>query len=117
MSLPSGKLDRRVTIERDGVETGRNEFNEPILAPPVSFTVWASYRRATARERVSGSEVGAEVSSVFEIRWSQRVRNIDPLWSLIYEGSRYDIIGVFEIGRREGLRIEAIARAERPVDG
>lgn len=115
--MKSGDLDRRVTIQRDGIETGRDEFNEPIYAPPQSFEVWASYRRATARERVSTQEVGAEVSSIFEIRWSQRVRNIDPLWRLIYEGNRYDIVGVFEIGRRVGLRIEAIARAERPVDG
>lgn len=35
-----------------------------------------------------------------------------PLWWLTFDGRTFDIVGIKEIGRREGIEITAAARAE-----
>lgn len=107
----AGRLDRRITLQRYAVSY--NAANEPDESwTPDAAPVWASWRRASARETLASAEVRAAVSDIFEIRYSAAVADLNPKDRLVYGGRTYDIAGVTEIGRREGLRIEAAARAD-----
>lgn len=110
--MKAGPLDRRVTIERAQTvqDPGSGQEVETWHGfPPVS----ASWRRASARETLASAEVSAAVSDVFEIRWSPVVADLNPKDRLIYDGRTYDIVEATEIGRRVGIRIGAVARADQ----
>lgn len=110
----AGKLDRRITLQR--ATTAPDEYGEPIETWADLATVWASRRRASARETLAGAEVSAAISDVFEIRYDSAWSDLSPLDRLVFEDRTYAIETVDEIGRREGLRIGAIARAETIED-
>jgi SPP1 family predicted phage head-tail adaptor len=84
----------------------------PIEGYTALATVWASWRRASARETLAAAEVNAAATDVFEIRYSSTVSELNPKDRLRYQGNDYDIQAVAEIGRREGLRIDASKRAD-----
>jgi SPP1 family predicted phage head-tail adaptor len=109
----AGKLDRRIRLERAAVTqdegSGENVETWATLGPA---KIWARWRRASARETLAAAEVSAEVADVFEIRWDSSVSSVNPKDRLIYEDRVYAIATVDEIGRREGLRIAASARAD-----
>lgn len=105
-------LDRKVTLETRVSMQDTNTGEDAVSWVPL-VTVAASWRRASARETLASAEVQATASDVFVIRYSSAVKASDPLnRRLIYEGRTYDIAGVTEIGRREGLRIDALARTD-----
>lgn len=106
----AGKLDRRIFIDRPTVT--QNTLGEEITVWVQAARVWASWRRASARETLAGAEIAATVSDIFEIRYSSQVADVEPKWRLTYEGTEYDIETVDEIGRRVGLRIGAVARSD-----
>lgn len=108
--LPAGPRRRRISIEMPSPyqdETGQ----EVARWAPVA-SVWASWRRASARETLAASEVSAEATDIFECLWSNLVADVDSKCRLVFKGRVYDISAVTEIGYREGLRIQAAARAD-----
>jgi SPP1 family predicted phage head-tail adaptor len=113
--MKAGSLDRRITLLR-GIET-RNQFNEPILSWAPVATVWASKEDIRDAERVASQEVGADITSRFQIRYSSAVADVNPKDRLQLDDKVYDIVAVKEIGRRDGLEISAIARADQPAVG
>jgi len=106
----AGKLDRRVTIRRQG--TARNEFGEPTGSYADYLIVWASKRGLYSSESRKADEMGASAASVFEIRYSTEASAITPLDRLAIDGRDYDIQSIEEIGRRVGYRIIAVARTD-----
>lgn len=109
--MKAGKLDRRITVRRATVT------QHPVTGLPVETwadvaTVYASWRRASARETLAASEIGAQVTDVFECRWSAITASITPLDRVAYLGREYNLSGVTEIGRRVGVRLDGMARAE-----
>lgn len=108
--MQAGKLDRRIRLER--ATESRDAFNNAIKDWSTLATVWASKQDVRDSERLAAQEVGAEITTRFQIRWSSEVADISPLDRLVYEGKTYDIAAVKEIGRREGLEVTAAARAE-----
>jgi len=109
--MEAGKLDRRITLQR--FTTTKNEFNEDVQTWADLATVWASKEDIRDSERWQASEVAAEVTTRFRIRWSNTVKDIDPRDRVLFDGRIYAINAVKEIGRRVGLEITAAARAER----
>jgi SPP1 family predicted phage head-tail adaptor len=107
--MRAGKLDRVVTIRRKGV--GRNAFNEEVEDWHDLVSTRASMRTATTNERLASSQIGAEITNVFEIRRSATLATVTPKDRIECSGVEYDISGVEEIGRR-GFRITATARAD-----
>lgn len=69
----------------------------------------AKYIPAMRREifETAGREVKMPV--VFEVRSDTLTRQVRETWRIEYAGDIYDIKGVQEVGRRKGLRIEAVA--------
>ncbi|MEC9433876.1 MAG: phage head closure protein [Pseudomonadota bacterium] len=111
--MRSGDLDRRVTLQR--ATSVQDALGEPIQTWADIATVWAKKieSRRQAREAPDAGEARAALTRrTFEIRWSTTVADLGPLDRLVFEGRIFDILGVSEIGRREGLSIEAVARAE-----
>lgn len=109
--MDAGKLDRRITIER--FTTTRDAFNNPIetWAPLVTRTPAAKLDIRDS-ERWTAQEVGAEITTRFQIRYSSVVADVNPKDRVLYDGKTYGIVGVKEIGRRDGLEITAAARAD-----
>jgi SPP1 family predicted phage head-tail adaptor len=111
MALQAGDLDRRITIERF-TET-RDPFNNPVKSWAPLATVWASRADVSDSERLAAQEIGAEITTRFRIRWSRALSDVDPKDRVRFDGRLYDIVGVKEIARREGLEITTAARSER----
>lgn len=108
--MEAGKLDRRITIER--ATESRDEFNNVVLVWSALAVVWAEKAEIRDSERVAAQEVGAEVTTRFRIRYSSVVADVNPKDRIAFGGRIYDIVGVKEIGRKEGLEITAAARAD-----
>jgi len=109
--MRAGKLDRRLTIRRL-TETGRNNYNEPIVDWADVATVWAQQRPERGSERVAASQLAGTSVMTFHIRYRADVTVKDRL---VYEGRKYEIIAPpREIGRRVVTEIDAIARADDP---
>lgn len=106
--MRAGRLDRRLTLYRP-VE-GDDGFATVDDGPGAVATVAASRRDVKAGEGFQASGVEAETWVVFEIRWSRTVAPIDTTWTVCCEGRFYNVTGVRELGRREGLEISAAER-------
>lgn len=103
-------LDRRIRIERN--TPVQDEYGQEIENWSELVTLHASWRRASAKETLASAEVSATASDVFEIRWSPAWSSVNPRDRLVYDGRTYDIASIQEMGRRDGIRINALARAE-----
>jgi SPP1 family predicted phage head-tail adaptor len=69
----------------------------------------ARYIPAMRREIFEAAGREVKVPVVFEVRSDTLTRQIDETWRIEYDGLTFDVKGVQEIGRRDGLRIEAMA--------
>lgn len=107
----AGKRDRRIKVQRATSYT-RNALGEQIPTWSTIATVWASWRRASARETLAAAEVSAIVTDVFEILWQPALADLGPQDQLLFGGRAYDIADAVEIGRRNGIMITGSARRE-----
>lgn len=118
--MRAGKLDRRITIEvrAAGSPMPKDEFGEPIYSWSTFAEVWATKKDVTSRERFAPitSQVIADVDTVFSTRWFPLGAEVQADTHRIRYAERlYNIVGVAEIGRRQGLEISTTARAEEKV--
>lgn len=109
-------LDRRIAIERRSVQ--RDGFGEGIEV----WTTLVDRRPAKLNalrgdERFVSDQKVARVQVEFIIRYSDSLADLNPLDRIVDEPFVYDIISVTPIGRREGWRIVASARAEEEEGG
>lgn len=108
--LRAGQLNRRLSLSRPTLTP--NGFGEEVETLTEVATVWASYEPLSDAEQRRAAEVGATMTARFQIRLSSQVADCDPTWRATFNGRPFDIVGVKEIGLREGLEISAVARAE-----
>lgn len=109
--MDSPKLDREITLERFTATQDEGSGEDIQVWAPIA-TVWASKRDISDGEKFAASEVVAEMSTRFQIRWDQSWSDLNPKDRVVYEGRIYGIVGVKELGRRDGLEITAAARAD-----
>lgn len=107
----SGKLDRRIVIQRATLV--RNAFGEQIETWGTLKEVWAGVRPVSDGERMRAREVAAEITTRFVVRYSAQLSDLSPKDRVLYQGRVFDIIGLKELGRREGWEISANARADQ----
>lgn len=109
--MRAGDLDRRITIRRftSTIDPGSGQQIEEWAD---LTTVWASWRRASAREQLAAAELSAEITDIFEVRYSSKTKTITPEDRIVYEGRAYNIVEATEIDRRKGMRLRGNARAE-----
>ena len=109
--MQAGKLDRKIELQRFTATTDPDS-GEQVKAWAFLAYASASKMDVSDRERVASSEVAAEIGTRFQVRWTSTLADINPKDRLVFEGSTYQIVAVKEIGRRVGLEISAIARAD-----
>lgn len=93
-----GTLDRRVEIQN--YTTAKDEWNYDISTWATLATVWA------ARADRSSGEVNELMKTVQLNRteWTMRYRSdVDTTMRIDYDGIYYYIVGIVQIGRKEGL--------------
>ena len=109
--MRSGRLDRRVVIQRLTVTT--NEVGEQVDTWSELATVWSERSPRGVVQKFNANQVYAEVDTVFRTRWYPWATTLDPMeHRLVYRSRVYDIHGTEEIGRREGVMILTKARSD-----
>ena len=105
--MRAGGLDRRVVLMRR-VVGGANRMGEPVEAWAPGETVWASKSDVSDGERVRAAAVGDVLTTRFGVRWSSVTRTLTTADRIACAGVEYQITGLKEIGRTEGLEITAV---------
>lgn len=106
----AGRLDRRIALQQASTITDDFGGEEPTWADLA--TVWASKQDVKDAERVAAAEVGATITTRFQVRYSTATARLTEKDQLVCEGRTYAIQAIKEIGRRAGIEISAVARAE-----
>ncbi len=110
--MRAGPLDRRVTVQARS--TSQSAAGEVVETWTDLFTVWMGKRDTRAAERFGAEQRVAEVDATFMARWAPAFDAIRPdTHRLVYRSRIYQIHGITELGRREGVEIACQARAER----
>lgn len=109
--MESPKLDRPIRLERAAV-TQDSGSGENVETWAELATVWAAAMPVSDGEKVAAAEVSATISMRFQIRWDSSWSDLNPKDRVVFDGRTFDIWGVKELGRRQGLEITASARAE-----
>lgn len=107
----ASQLDREIEIWRHGQSTHDGYQNVP-GEPELVECRWARFIPGQGRERFASGENMATAPAVFIIRWHPLIAAEGTLFWIVFQGRRYAIERVEEIGRREGLRIAGTARAD-----
>jgi len=102
--MRAGKLDRRLTVQRKTLVANDGWNDTPAWADLV--TVWAEKEHAS--EDVQNTDGGEYHFGIitFRSRWFADIRETDRI---LFEGEVFEIRGIREIGRREGLEFKAKA--------
>lgn len=104
--MNAGDLDRRVQVMRaavsdDGFQTRFGDYQ------PHGDRQWAAKNDISDREKYIAAGVGRVAESRFLLRWSRFSAGIIETDRLVCEGVVFDIVGIKEVGRREGVEITA----------
>lgn len=108
--LPAGKRDRRIRLERNTPVL--NDLNEGAPGWALLATVWAEVLPVSDGERARAGGIAGDITTRFRIAYAQAWANLNPKDRIVFDGRTLDILGVKEIGRREGLEISAAARGD-----
>lgn len=113
--MRAGRLDRRITIITPSAT--QDAYGEEIRNWSTLAEVWAGLRYAGQGERFTENQFQGMVDTVFSIRWSNTVKTMDVRNRVIFDNRIFDIVGIHEISRREGLEIFAYTKGEYQVAG
>lgn len=102
--LDPGRRDRLVTIEQYALT--QDTTGGEVKTYSVFRKAWAQVVPLTARDRNMSGGVHSERESKFLIPY---ISGIDETMRISYDDLYWEILGIAEIGRREGL--ELLARA------
>lgn len=102
-------MTRRVTIRQKSAPT-RNAMNEPVTVWTTLGTFWGQEdeRQSRGTESAEAGQVRAQLTRVWDLRWTERTALIGPLDRAICGGTEYEIQSATELGRREGIRIVCV---------
>lgn len=102
-----GRMDRRIELFARSVD--KDAHHEPIDTYRSRGVVWAEVKPVSGGEKWLAAQRLAEVTTVFRIWWQD---GLDATHQVRYDGRDYDIVQVLELGRREGLELRGVARAD-----
>lgn len=106
----AGTLDRRVTFQRATVSY--NAFNEPVEIWATLAVVSVGKRDASAGETYRAQEVGAQITTRFQVRYSPLLSDLNPNDRLIYGSLVHNITAVRQVERNRWLEVDAVARPD-----
>ena len=102
-----GSLDKRIIIKAKTAT--EDTFGEAVETWITLDTVWGKKRDLRGSERYTAKQNLAGVDCVFTIRYRNDLTSLNVLEC---ENIEYEITGVVELGRKEGLEIYASAGVE-----
>lgn len=103
--MRAGTLDRRIVIEKNTPIRSASGAEKESWA--TFATVWAGARHVAGGETFRGIGIVASAEIAFTVRWRT---DITEEMRIQFDGDDYDIHRISEIGRREGLVIQASRR-------
>jgi SPP1 family predicted phage head-tail adaptor len=104
--LNIGKMDRRITIERE-TETVSPSGDVVKAWAPIA-TAWAEIVQQSATEFFTGYGEAETGTAIFRVRYRPGITTADRV---TYAGKVYDLKEVAEIGRQDGLELRGVATA------
>lgn len=123
--MRAGRLDRLVTVQRKTfTETASGEPVEvwSTLANRIPASIWTP---PAGEESFKNPQMVAREKVEWLVRYSSALSNLSPLDRIVYPAlseaspeddpvgrSVYEVTGVHEVGRREGLRIVTARRPD-----
>lgn len=110
--MRTGRMDRQIAIQ--SVSTAQNSYGEEIETWTDVATVWASRESQRATERFAAQQRYATIDAIWTIRFNEDwTPAISPkTHRVVFESRTYEILGVLEIGREEGVQLITKARGE-----
>lgn len=113
----AGKRDRQITLQIKSV--ARDGVGQPKETWTTVRKLWASrLEGSVVSERFAGNQLLAEIDTVFRVGWFPALRDIGAnTHRIMFKGKAYNIQGVSEIGRNQGLEMLCTARNEGPTNG
>jgi SPP1 family predicted phage head-tail adaptor len=108
--MRAGELDRPIVIQSKSVTP--DSFGTPVetwTKIHTSTTIPAKVSPARGGERFAADQVVGKAMTTFRVRYRD---GVTVLHRIVYAGRNWDIHDVRELGRREGLEIDASARSE-----
>ena len=103
--MKAGKLDRRITIEREA-ETVDRYGTASSAWTPIATDIAAQMIQAATDEFLSAHGEDDKTVVVFRLRWRAGVEMTDRV---MYQGTAFNVVEIKEIGRREGLELRCEA--------
>ncbi len=99
--MQTGRLDKRIVIQ--SVVVTPDATGEPISVYSTLATVWA-FRVSQSPKEIynAGMQRVAEEIAMWQIRYRT---DVNVLMRVLHAGKVYDIKGITEIGRKEGLTL------------
>lgn len=105
--MRAGNLDRRIKLFRRDNTT--DNYGEEIITWTEIAETWAEWQPLRASERWDAQQVVAEAAGKFRIRYRT---GLTPLHAVEWNGEQYDITGIEEIGRHQGIFLHVKWRDE-----
>lgn len=103
--MRAGPLDRSAVLKHR-VLTRNSTTGEEVVTYTTYATVWAGKRDLRGREFFAAQQVNADLTTIWQIRYRTDVVATDQL---VVDDVAYNINSVAEIGRRDGLELQATA--------
>lgn len=98
--MNAGKLDRRIEIQT--YTTTTDDWNHPTKSWTTTYTVWASKVDKSESERTELDQTVAVNRTIWTIRY---IAGLDATARVKYGDDIYEVRGVKELGRREGIQL------------
>lgn len=109
--MRAGARDRRIELQQRTLT--QSASGEAVESWTSLGRLWASKRDMRAGERWEAQQVVADIETVWVINWFPGWDTIRPdTHRLLYYDRVYEIHGLREIGRHEGIEIATSARGE-----
>ncbi|WP_285020236.1 head-tail adaptor protein [Novosphingobium sp. fls2-241-R2A-195] len=104
----AGKLDRRIVVQRQG-PAADNGYTTAPGAWATHCTRWASWRPANGRKAFENQGNEAKAGGTFWLRYDSHTSTILTTDAVQFDGRRWQIVGIQQLGRREGIELIVIA--------
>jgi len=109
--LSAGALDREITLQTATVSTDDTTGQE-VQSWDDEETIWAQWLPGSARELWQARQIDATIEGGYVV-YDMSSRPTPEVNRIIgHDGRTYDLKGVTEMGRGEGLLLAVAARAE-----
>lgn len=95
-----GRMDRKVVVEKR--DTNVDTFGQHIETWRERFKAWGMKRDDFANERVEAGQVVEVTRTTWTMRYDKRLKHTDRI---VYGSEHYYVLGIVELGRKEGMKV------------